>query len=118
MDGETRCRVSGRGEQFLRLNDVSRRGVLRKCRLRVQKLLTTGCGGTRCGDGGGRGAGLVGAARGLVGVVSNFCALTTFPEGASCGNAGLGYKNCSHQGARHQALGTRRQNTSPVRYLP
>ncbi|CAB1022608.1 hypothetical protein FRC0537_01966 [Corynebacterium diphtheriae] len=77
MDGETRCRVSGRGEQFLHLNDVSRRGVLRKCRLRVQKLLTpgcaAGCGGTRCGVSGcgaglvARGAGLVARGAGLVG---------------------------------------------------
>ncbi|CAB1008290.1 hypothetical protein FRC0493_02002 [Corynebacterium diphtheriae] len=103
MDGETRRRGGGRGEQFLRLNDVSQGAVLRKCKLRVQKLLTPGCEVVR-------GAGLVAA-------VSNFCALTTSPGGASCGNAGLGYKNCSRQGARHQALDTRRQNTSPARYL-
>lgn len=53
---------------------------------------------------------------GVVAAVSNFCALTTFPEGPSYGNAGLGYKNCSRQGAKAQ--GTRRQNTSPARYLP
>ncbi|VEJ64610.1 Uncharacterised protein [Corynebacterium diphtheriae] len=50
--------VGGRGEQFLHLNDVSRRGVLRKYRLRVQILLTTGC-AVGCG------AGLVAAAQGL-----------------------------------------------------
>ncbi|CAB0978423.1 hypothetical protein FRC0485_02017 [Corynebacterium diphtheriae] len=42
MDGETRCRGGGRGEQFLRLNDVSQGAVLRKCKLRVHKLLTLG----------------------------------------------------------------------------
>ncbi|CAB0871070.1 hypothetical protein FRC0370_01848 [Corynebacterium diphtheriae] len=52
-----------------------------------------------------RGAGLVGAARGLVAAVSNFCALTTFPEGASCGNAGLGYKNCSRRGVVARGAG-------------
>ncbi|CAB0616274.1 hypothetical protein FRC0129_02040 [Corynebacterium diphtheriae] len=42
MDGETRRRGGGRGEQFLRLNDVSQGAVLRKCKLRVHKLLTLG----------------------------------------------------------------------------
>lgn len=31
---------------------------------------------------------------GVVAAVSNFCGLTTFPEGPSYGNASLGYKNC------------------------
>ncbi|CAB0576058.1 hypothetical protein CIP107534_02028 [Corynebacterium diphtheriae] len=56
--------VGGRGEQFLHLNDVSRRGVLRKCRLRVQKLLTTGCAVARGAGLVARGAGLVAAAQG------------------------------------------------------
>ncbi|CAB0860943.1 hypothetical protein FRC0326_02040 [Corynebacterium diphtheriae] len=41
---------------------------------------------------------------GVVAAVSNFCALTTSPGGASCGNAGLGYKNCSRRGVRRGAV--------------